>query len=288
MRGRRRRETAGRAKNDTLRPVRTDGLSAEETVALRAAQLTILDAFVRLCEEHGLRYYLAYGTLLGAVRHKGFIPWDDDIDVTMPRRDYDRLEALSARGGLPDGLSWDTMRTNPHFPLPFGKLGLLGTQLTEAAHRGSQYRQLVSIDVFVLDAEPRFRLLAWAQAVLIAVLRVRLTASYPRVWQKRLLAQAARLLPRACAVRLLDKALRLGEARPSTRVFCAGGPYGHRRQTFAATWFALGQTVEFEGMSLVGPANADPYLRCLYGDYWELPPEHKRKSAHNFVHSKLE
>src|SRR5262249_11940290 len=75
--------------------------------ALQLVELDILREFVRLCEAHGLRYYLAYGTLLGAVRHRGFIPWDDDVDVTMPRDDYDRFADVCV-SELRPGFAWQT------------------------------------------------------------------------------------------------------------------------------------------------------------------------------------
>ena len=68
-------------------------LSQEE---MQKEELRLLDLFDRLCREHGLRYSLEYGTVIGAVRHKGFIPWDDDIDLSMPRPDYDKLVSLAS------------------------------------------------------------------------------------------------------------------------------------------------------------------------------------------------
>src|SRR3990172_7456272 len=93
----------------------------QELRDLQLAELGILREFVRVCEAHGLRYYIAYGTLLGAVRHHGFIPWDDDIDVTMPRSDYNRLAEICVTDLRP-GFRWQSYKTDRHYPHMFGKL----------------------------------------------------------------------------------------------------------------------------------------------------------------------
>ena len=104
---------------------------------IRPLQLRILqnlEAIHNVCAEHGLRYYLWAGTMLGAVRHKGFIPWDDDIDIAMPRRDYDLL-MQNAREWLPEQYEVVSYETDPkNYPLPFAKLQDANTTLLERAH----------------------------------------------------------------------------------------------------------------------------------------------------------
>ena len=85
---------------------------------LQMAELEILKEFVRLCEAHGLQYYLVGGTLLGAVRHKGFIPWDDDIDVAMPRGDYDRFSQIAPKE-LDPRYFYQCPDTDPHYFLTY-------------------------------------------------------------------------------------------------------------------------------------------------------------------------
>ena len=130
--------------------VQAEGLAPSVLRALQLVELEILREFVRLCEANGLRYYLAYGTLLGAVRHKGFIPWDDDIDVTMPREDYERFAAICG-AGLPGGLRWQSYATEGHYPVWFGKLIREDTVLRQALSDHLDISQSVFIDVFPLD-----------------------------------------------------------------------------------------------------------------------------------------
>ena len=83
--------------------------------------LRILDAVDTTCREHGLRYYLWAGTMIGAIRHKGFIPWDDDLDIAMPRPDYERLIA-HAEEWLPKPFEMVCGENDPLYPLPFAKI----------------------------------------------------------------------------------------------------------------------------------------------------------------------
>ena len=104
------------------------------TYDIRPLQLRILRillAVQKVCEEHNLRYFIIAGTLLGAVRHKGFIPWDDDLDIAMPRRDYDML-CQPASEWLPAPYEMVSFETDPeNYPLPFAKIQDASTTLIE-------------------------------------------------------------------------------------------------------------------------------------------------------------
>src|SRR4029079_13184062 len=89
---------------------------------LRARQLRLLRAVADHCETHGLRYYLCAGTLLGAVRHGGDIPWDDDIDLMLPRPDFDALCASFPTSAAPDQVSLRALSNSPTHVLPFAKV----------------------------------------------------------------------------------------------------------------------------------------------------------------------
>lgn len=122
---------------------------------IRPLQLRILNillALDRVCKEHNLRYYLWAGTMLGAIRHKGFIPWDDDLDIAMPRKDYDLL-MKNAKDWMPEPfevVSYETDAEN--YPLPFAKIQDGSTTLIERMHLS--YLGGIYLDVFPLDGMP--------------------------------------------------------------------------------------------------------------------------------------
>ena len=110
--------------------------------------LQILLSVDRVCREHGIRYYCWAGTMLGAVRHHGFIPWDDDMDICMPRPDYDRF-MFHASEWLPEPLEALSIETSADFPGTFGKIVDSSTTLIERGH--SDYVAGIYIDVFPID-----------------------------------------------------------------------------------------------------------------------------------------
>jgi len=126
------------------------------TYDIRPLQLRILRillAVQKVCEEHNLRYFIIAGTLLGAVRHKGFIPWDDDLDIAMPRRDYDLL-SKHASEWLPSPYELVSFETDPeNYPLPFAKIQDASTTLIERMHL--KYLGGIYIDLFPLDGMPQ-------------------------------------------------------------------------------------------------------------------------------------
>ena len=166
---------------------------------LQLVDVEIFREFVRVCEAHGLRCYLAYGTLLGAVLHRGFIPWDDDIDVTMPRPDYERFARICA-SELRPGFTWQSYRTDRHYPFLFGKLLKDGTVLRQAPWAHLPLQHSVYIDVFPLDGCADGPWATSAQRVLIRVVGARLRARLKRRGLKRVLVQLSRVIPRGAAI----------------------------------------------------------------------------------------
>lgn len=259
----------------------------QELRDLQRVELSILREFVRVCDAHELRYYLAYGTLLGAIRHGGFIPWDDDIDVTMPRDDYNRFAKLCA-SALQPGFEWLSYATEQHYPHWFGKVIKTDTVFRQARTERLSFPQSVYIDVFPLDGLADRPMVALIQRVLFRVCRLRLGVDVKRTVAKRLLVQLIRLVPRRSAILIIEAISRRFPIGTATRWICVGGPYGHRRQSFERRWFGTGALLSFHDLRVVGPAAWDEYLTHVYGDYMTPPPLALRKTDHLITELQLE
>lgn len=251
-----------------------------DRVGLRQQQLRILVAFDDWCREQGMTYYLWGGTLLGSVKFRGYIPWDDDIDIAMPREDYERLSRCTHV--LPAGLALlSPYRTPGHF-LPYLKLGLERSLLIDRT--SLDLHTLINIDIFPLDRVPRGRVgeaRRWLTYFLVRLLR---TSIYPLEtgWRRwvRLLSRA--LLPgvrtRQGVARLIDRCAHY-----------AGRDDGHLRMAVWARGTPLPRSVleppelrHFEGRRHPTPRNPDPLLRLVYGDWQAMPPTAGRRTSHRF------
>ena len=110
--------------------------------------LEILVEIHRICVENNITYWLEAGTLLGAIRHKGFIPWDDDCDISMPRKDYERFLQI-AQEKLPETMFLQTKETDKEYPLPWAKIRKNGTLLIETGETGEEkYHHGIFVDIF--------------------------------------------------------------------------------------------------------------------------------------------
>ncbi len=274
-------------------------LSEAELQALHAVQLRMLLDFDRVCTALGLRYQLAAGTLLGAVRHGGFIPWDDDVDVAMPRADYRRLLAEGPALLHPDHFlqHW---RSDPGFRTRHAKLRRHDSEFREAAAADRDCHHGIFIDIFPFDgvvADRAWGRLHWRISWLFTQLgRIldhpgggRLTPDRPR-WQRmlaRLVHGLGRVLPFAVRVRLYEWWIDLPRRAGARHVTCmVTAPPDLRR-----AWHLIRPAAElistvrlpFEGHRLPGPADPAVTLRRLYGDDLSEPmPEHRR-SKHCLV-----
>lgn len=249
---------------------------------LQMAELEILLEFQRVCETLGLRYYLTAGTLLGAVRHKGFIPWDDDIDVAMPREDYDKL-AQQGPKYIGAEYVYQEYRTEPNFPYYFAKLRKRGTKAEEPILRAIEMEQGIYIDIFPLDRCPdsdgRAALLFKGIELLDCAVLARVSTEFVCGYQKgymRFLWNVLRHLPNGWIFALREGTRKL-LGRGGKRLCTAGGHHGYPREVYQPEWFAKTVELEFEGHSFPAPAGWDALLKNMYGDYMTLPPQEERQ-----------
>ncbi len=246
--------------------------------------LQILLSVDRVCREHNIRYYCWAGTMLGAVRHHGFIPWDDDMDICMPRPDYDRF-MLHAHEWLPEPLEALSIETSADFPGTFGKIVDSSTTLIERGH--SDYVAGIYIDVFPIDGITGNRLgqrLATTRYKLLDKLFYFLHRDPykhghgPSAW---LILLIQRLFTHEWVRRQLRAANTAYDYNRSEYVLdYDDGFHGVIPKSILGT----PQPVEFDGHQLMGVEHADEYLRQKYGvDYMVVPP-HDKQRQHDFYY----
>lgn len=264
---------------------------------LHEVELGALKAFVKLCNVHGLRYYAIGGTLLGAVRHKGFIPWDDDVDVAMPRKDYDRLIVLVKSGEAQEILGTDyrieSWQTDPNFKSYFAKMCATKIEIQEQLLEDTTTRKGYLIDIIPLDGTPDEELarkVYYAKAMGLRFLcgtanvNTGIRTSRSKWEQVVLRVVRAMQLYRFMDVRKVYQRMdRLFMAQDAEQAEYAGtltGAYKTReivpREYFGESYDEY-SLWEFEGILLRGPKRCEEYLTHMFGDYRKLPPEQDRK-----------
>lgn len=257
---------------------------------IKFIQLEILEEIDAFCKAEGLRYSLAYGTLIGALRHKGYIPWDDDIDVLMPRPDYDRFlkEFRSEKNEVID-LSESNVCVET-----FAKVSRKGTLMVDCELGRGLWG--VNVDIFPIDGAPEDDLAGhYADMCRKREWIFRLCPFYKVVGKDK-----AKWFVKYCLKRLryphagncagikagINANLRSCRFEDSP---LAGAYFGDDgiREFMPREWFESYTELEFEGKQYPVIAHYDDYLHRLFGDYMQLPPEEKRISHHlydSFIH----
>lgn len=245
-------------------------------------------AFDGLCRRHGIRYFAAYGTALGAVRHGGFIPWDDDMDVYLLRPDYDRLLTLGSDPSLEGRYEFVTPGTKD-YPLPYAKFCDARTTLVEDPRWPAVTG--VFIDLFPLDRAPE-------DPALIRRAQNRASrrfAAYRRGFQHHPEGFTFPGLLDLLYFRPLRRLFYSAWVRESRRLSRQEGPnlttYTRRdaeqRETLPAAWFERTVDLPFEGGTVMAMEPVEEYLRFIYGDWQQLPPPGKRVSTHRMTYLDL-
>jgi lipopolysaccharide cholinephosphotransferase len=258
--------------------------------SVKKLSIDILKYIKDICEENDLRYYLAYGTLIGAIRHKGFIPWDDDIDIYMPRMDFMKLLKICSNN--PDErYSLISLYNNKKYNAPLAKMFDNETFLIQN-HSFKERTQIgVYVDIFVLDGVPKDRSDYDQFVERLQSLRVKWFRGIRKCFcpnEKRIISLLKYILNtpyRIIGVRnyleRMDKFIRKYDYDQS--LFVGNLDFGDLdRNYIPKDFFGQGIALTFEGEKFIAPKEYDKILRLQYGDYMVLPPKEQQVSNHNY------
>lgn len=262
-------------------------LTQEQFHKLREKELELLTVFMDVCHQLKLSWFVVEGTLLGAVRHQGFIPWDDDIDVGMLREDYEQF-LEKAQALLPEGFFLQTHQTDPAYPHCYAKLRNSHTAFVETTCRELPINHGIYIDIFPFDYYPQGFLrgkLFDFQKLLIRY-RVREVFYVPEDKAltaangiRKLLMFTAKCRYQTTEDAILHRERLIRQCKPSALLINNGSPWNNRERMPAAVFRELTE-IPFEGLTVTAPAGYDSYLQHVYGDYMTLPPESERVPHH--------
>ena len=252
--------------------------------SVQAVELEILREFDRICKKNDLKYSLAYGTLIGAVRHKGFIPWDDDIDIVMPRSDYEKLRLLWASESSSCYFIQD-YREDLYYPNNFMKIRKNNTAYIQGDNEfNANYHTGIFIDIFPMDrlAPSGFKRKKQYIAFILNLLYSRGYKSGKKGLYD--LVESILLIPPRRSFFFLRRKTeeyyrkwnfndRLSLVSACTYEYC--------RMYFDSDLFNDIIELPFEGFNFSCTSKYDDFLRKCYGDYLEMPPENERIWKHN-------
>ena len=262
---------------------------ADDLKELHEVELEMLLQLRRICEKYKLTYYLSGGTFLGAVRHQGFIPWDDDMDIALPREDYRKFVKVVNKE-LPDGMEFKCYATDPDYHHPVARL--VNHKVCVINHSFSDDRiEPAWIDIFPLDGMPDNKLamqlhkvhLLWRRVMIGWANYENLQENKPnRPWYEKVLMfigrtlKPGRFMDLNSQYRKMEKVLMKCPDTTSKVYMNFHGAYRFNRIMSKEYYYGDGAMYTFRGEQFNAPANYDAYLTKIYGDYMKLPPEDQR------------
>lgn len=241
--------------------------------------LSVMDEIDRICRKYDLKYYLIGGTLLGAVRHGGFIPWDDDLDIVMPREDMNKFIDIAAQELQKEfQLEWFTSKK--YYYQYFPKVSLKNTVfyqsgLTECCQSG------IFVDVFPLDLSPTYTPWLDRQKKFIRNLYGIRTARYstPKTPKLKSYTFLSYLLGANILDYLSNRVLNNVASRGKQCYANFGSQYLLKKQTMPVEWYGEGVDILFNGHTYVAPVEKEKILNSIFGErYMQLPPIDKRRT----------
>jgi lipopolysaccharide cholinephosphotransferase len=276
------------------------GKRMKNAINLKPVWDAILDIYrevAGICDRHGLRYYLTDGTALGAVRHQGFIPWDDDFDMSMPREDYEKFLKIAPQE-LPGHLKFVNWENTPEFMLLFGKVQDSRQEVVAKveAECGYLLSSGIYIDIIPIDGYPESSFerfwVQWYVRILSCMIRFRCMRLKDQSKKGRLVWLAGLffsiLLPwkdgqsckRTCESFLLRHSFAAAHfvGRASMRLTMLN------RKPMPVEYWGEPTWGKFNDIDVPLPHDIDAYLKFYYGDYMKLPPESQRHHSHGYTY----
>lgn len=246
------------------------------------AILIIADEIDRICRKYNIKYYICGGTLLGAIRHGGFIPWDDDFDIVIKRKEYELFIKAAEKEIDHNKFFLQTETTEEQYCFSFAKLQLLGTEMIEEFSINVPIHHGVFVDIFPLDNVPdnkiKRRIMRIKNYVLKNLIWVKCgygAKTHGSKFSYKILKIAVALISLKWLKRVRRKVLtKYNNMQTSDRMI---GDYPDER--FVDTWLNKTEKYYFEGRKYTSMTRncANSYLSSLFGDYMKLPPESERK-----------
>lgn len=252
---------------------------------LQKIELELLKNFIEICKKLDLTYFLVCGTALGAVKYEGFIPWDDDVDVALPREDY-RIFCEKAPKMLTEGVFLQTYETDDKYPCIFAKIRNSNTTYIEKTCAKISMNHGVYIDVFPLDGYPedikaQKRL---EKKKLIYKLQISSVYKSDCSLKVKILRKIFRILGIHKRTNIiLSKYERLISAYPTetSKIWCNHGNWQGKLEYAPKEQYGKGSLMKFEGLDVRVPERYDEYLTQKYGD-WRFDPPEKEQIGHHY------
>jgi len=265
---------------------------ADSLKKLQAVELEMLHIFDLYCKKHNLKYYLIGGALLGAVRYGGFIPWDDDIDVAMPREDYDKLKLIWKDSMVP-GYYLQSFETDVNFARCIMKLRKNNTEIIEKTTVGIKMHHGIYIDIFPIDYvnDLSNKIARRAKKIRLLMSLRAIKSGYGGKYK------SIKRLIRICIHGISEEKIENSIYNLCTKENSGNQQYAilylhnynWKKQTHKKTVFDKGNICTFEGSLFSAPANIDEFLSKVFGgDYLQEPPEDKKKNPHNYISVRFE
>jgi len=263
-------------------------VNSEELSKLKAIEINMLIEVKRICQRHGLRYFVIGGTCLGAVRHKNFIPWDDDIDIGMPRKDYNKFLKI-AQAELPSHLFLQNYKTEKDFILNYSKIRNNKTTFVEKIVAHMDINHGAYIDIFPLDGVPKNRLIRKINNLRIKILYLRLLLHYindigdVKFHRRAIIYIIKTFYKEYNPYKLHEKIDSIVKKYNYDQCDLVKNYFGiwKEKEIIPREYFGIGCDLPFNSISVTAPIHYDKYLTNLYGDYMIPPPKEKQVSHHD-------
>ena len=256
-----------------------------ELEELKKIELDMVQKIDEVCRINEIHYYMVGGTLLGAVRHKGFIPWDDDIDIAMPRKDFEKFYDVMARETSNYEVQFYNNVDDYGYASP--KVVDKRTVLIDYKLGMGKEKSSVFVDVFLYDGMGRYKMKSYIRYFILKCFKKMIFLSKRNFKMEMILKSVIFFIPcvicKMIGVTRLNKLYNLLCAKhdfySSKYVACVAGRYG-KREVFKREVFERTVPLQFENLILQAPQGYEIYLTSIYGNYMKLPPESQRVSNH--------